>query len=158
MVGWSNRHLLLPRSLLIDHAAHHIKHCSQKTFWRNLRRQVLHNPLILCCFWQCLSEVFLFQPINCIVTYKHIFKEHLVSAKDTRQLSMLTCCSTGGLNGERLQKYWAAFNGEALKVFCVCPNTEGNYNQNTFQNWHWVYYLEKHLSSKSKWFLYYFKL
>lgn len=58
----------------------------------------------------------------------------------------------------RNAEYWVAFDGEILKVFCVCSNTDKNYNQNTFWNCHRVSYLEKHLSCKSKWFLYYFKL
>lgn len=48
-----------------------------------------------------------------------MFKEHLVSAKDSRQLSMSTCCSMGGLNGQRLQKYGAAFNAEARSLLCL---------------------------------------
>lgn len=58
----------------------------------------------------------------------------------------------------RNAEYWIAFDGGILKVFCVCSNTDKNYNQNTFWNCHGVSYLEKHLSCKSKWFLYYFKL
>lgn len=80
------------------------KHSPQKNSERNLKKQDYINLLILCCFWQCLLEVFLFHTINCIVAYKHLFKEHFVCARCSRQLSMLTQCSMGAVHGQRLQK------------------------------------------------------
>lgn len=127
------------------------KHSPQKTSGRNLKRQNLYNLIFLCCFRQCLLEVFLFHTVNCIVAYKHLFKGCWTRWPSVPwEQCMVKDC--------RNAEYWVAFDGEILKVFCVCSNTDKNYNQNTFRNCHGVSYLEKHLSCKSKWFLYYFKL
>lgn len=132
----------------------------QKNSGGNLKRQDLYYLLILCCFWQCLLEVFLFHTINCIVAYKNLFKEHffLPSVEGSWACWPSVPWEQSMVKDCRNAEYWVAFDGDILKAFCVCSNTDKNYNQNTFWYCHSVSYLEKHLSCKSKRFLYYFKL